>query len=504
VLHWREEDQRRLARWASYAERARRENPADAPNQPAVEPDPPPPPQAAASNAPVAAPENPSDSELPTAGPPPIDQILEDISALVRQYLVCSDHQLTVLALWVVHTYCFNYFPVTPYLNIVSPEKQSGKTVCLQLLNVLCNKPWMPGGVACTRMISRIANSQPTLLLDDWNTIFRLSDAQLIIGFLNAGSTDGSRYVTHSGIKDSDSDQSIFCPKAFAGTGCLPASLADRCIPIALQRPRPKESVTAFWLDLVCHDAARLVETLPDWAEKNYLPLRLAACDFLSPSSSSLTMRQRQFIAPLLAIAKVAGVKWLRKARTALLRILNVAPVDLSEGLQLLSDIRSFFASRSDPPKIHSAPLLDYLNDLEDRPWKKQLSFVRLRVILRNFPIGCSRSQRIGKDNCKGFTFKHFVESWQCYLPHLLSERSTQVCANPPQVATSGPQAVTNGSQVGTNDLQVGANSQPGTEIPNVFNACDGLPVNSKSFQPEEPASVLKADSSTSARDMPP
>jgi hypothetical protein len=72
----------------------------------------------------------------------------------------------------------------------------------------------------------------------------------------------------------------------------------------------------------------------------------------------------------------------------------------------------------------------------------------------------------------RGLTFQHFVESWQCYLPHLPSQRSTQVVTNGPQVATNGSQVGTSGPQVGTNDLQVGANSQLGADIPNVFNAC--------------------------------
>src|SRR5207248_1084249 len=73
------------------------------------------------------------------AGPPALSptQMLDHVVEEIRQYLVCSDHQLTVLALWVLHTYCHRSFPVTPYLNICSAENQSGKSICLQLLCML-------------------------------------------------------------------------------------------------------------------------------------------------------------------------------------------------------------------------------------------------------------------------------------------------------------------------------------------------------------------------------
>src|SRR5205809_3414076 len=65
--------------------------------------------------------------------------------------------------------------------------------------------------------------------------------------------------------------------------------------------------------------------------------------------------------------------------------------------------------------------------------------------------------------NVKGFTFQHFVESWESYLPHLSSRRSThptpgQVVTNESQVVTNESQVVTNESQVVTNESQVVTN----------------------------------------------
>jgi len=175
-------------------------------------------------------------------------------------------------------------------------------------------------------------------------------------------------------------------------------------------------------------------------------------------------MRQHSFVVPLLAIAEVVGGKWPGKARTALKKIFNAAPDEPpTVGLQLLSDIRDFFIQEHDPPSIHSAPLLRYLNLLEDRPWKtpaKGLTPNRLRNILKYFSIAKTSAQVIGGKNLRGFTFRHFSDSWQRYLPHLPPRRPTSpgdAAANHPepgpQLLTGEPQSVTNAPGVKMNDL---------------------------------------------------
>src|SRR5258708_40250002 len=74
----------------------------------------------------------------------------------LRQYLVCDEHQFSVLALWIVHTWCFELFSTAAYLNVRSPEPQSGKTLCLDLLELLCRSPWLaPGADSRTVEIGR-------------------------------------------------------------------------------------------------------------------------------------------------------------------------------------------------------------------------------------------------------------------------------------------------------------------------------------------------------------
>jgi hypothetical protein len=391
-----------------------------------------------------------------------LDQALGQIDAFIQKYLVCSIHHRTVLALWVVHTYFYQCFPMTPYLEISSPEPQSGKSTCLGLLQLLSNNAWMPGGVTPACLTTRLSSNQPTLLLDDWHTVLRSSATQPLLALLKAGSRSGSYYPAYP--KERDWDGKVFCPKAFASQGRLPTALSPHCIPIVLRRKKAKERVNPFWHDRAQWEVYDLQRSLSTWAEENSETIgKLASQNLADTRVVSLTGSRHELFLPLLSLAgKAAGRRWLKKALLALHRVFAAQQAHTySTGLQLLSDIRDFFTLQNDPPKIHTAPLLEYLNGLEERPWKK-LTPNRLRVVLQDYPIHRSANQRIGDQRLKGFTFQHFVESWESYLPHLSSRRSPrpvpdaiQVVPNDTQVVPIGPGTVPNGGEVVPKEARV-------------------------------------------------
>jgi hypothetical protein len=63
--------------------------------------------------------------------------LLNELRSFVCRYVVLSECQATVIALWVLHTHLMDSFDVTPYLDINSAEKQSGKTRLLEVLKVM-------------------------------------------------------------------------------------------------------------------------------------------------------------------------------------------------------------------------------------------------------------------------------------------------------------------------------------------------------------------------------
>jgi hypothetical protein len=100
----------------------------------------------------------PSAEEEQASGAP---KMLNEVVSFLRRYLVCDDYQLTLLALWRLHTWCYNCFPATPYLDVRSPEPQSGKSLCLKLLLELSASPAFARGADAQKQSRLPPHSRP-------------------------------------------------------------------------------------------------------------------------------------------------------------------------------------------------------------------------------------------------------------------------------------------------------------------------------------------------------
>lgn len=393
---------------------------------PEPEPPPPPPPPPAPVVAAESSPAHEAEDEEEEE-PAPLVEVVDALYKLLPDYLACSDHQRTILTLWIVHTWCFEVFPATPYLNIWSPEKQSGKTQCLQLLRMLCRNPWMPGGgLTSTRLMDQIAKRRPTLLLDDWHTAFRPTEAQSIIGFMNAGFTEDGRYAARG--SDDAEDLNSYCPKAFAGSASLPGPLADRSIPIVLQRQKPSQSFRIFCSTIIHPQAGSYTKQFRLWFQgyDRMASVYKHGQTIYESNLPGFSLRQKACAFPLLTIARLLGKKWTRRAHVALRRIFDIhTPEELSTGRQLLEDIRAYFLSdgkdNQNKDKVWTADLLEHLNGLNGRPWSrdqkgKPLGPERLRGYLRDFEVCTSSTQWIARQKRKGFSREDFAASWERYL----------------------------------------------------------------------------------------
>src|SRR5689334_9749801 len=65
------------------------------------------------------------------------EEMIHRLASFFSQYLHCEPDLLPVLCLWTLHTHCLKAANATPYLNICSTERQSGKTLCLELLGLV-------------------------------------------------------------------------------------------------------------------------------------------------------------------------------------------------------------------------------------------------------------------------------------------------------------------------------------------------------------------------------
>lgn len=197
-------------------------------------------------------------------------QLLEVLRSFMRRYVVLSEEQADLLALWVEHTYVLDAADTTPYLEIISAEKRSGKTRLLEVLDTIAARPWFTGRVTAAVLVRKVADQTPTLLLDESDAAFKgdREYAEALRGILNAGFRRGgvASLCVGQGANLSYADFAVFSPKAIAGIGKLPDTISDRCIHVELKRRARSEHVERFRLRKVRPEAQQLRADCETWA----------------------------------------------------------------------------------------------------------------------------------------------------------------------------------------------------------------------------------------------
>lgn len=244
--------------------------------------------------------------------------LIERWIAFVRRYVVLTEQQALVVALWAINTYVYEHFPAVPFLEIAATTKRSGKTTLLNVLRMLCR-----GGeqfaivriLTVLRMIEAF-EGRITVLIDEAEQFSRPS-----LGELRSGVATGYQAGAQHAISVGKGFQRFrtFAPWAFAQIGNVHDVLRDRCIEIELERAKP-ERVLSEWDLTAKAEAQELIVELLNYAQtkakdgKLHIPVLPA--DWLSG-------RERQLWTPLVSVAAWLGV------HADTMKQLQVASVDL-------------------------------------------------------------------------------------------------------------------------------------------------------------------------------
>jgi hypothetical protein len=349
-----------------------------------------------------------------------LGELLDEVAGFVRRFVVMSPAQSDTAALWIAHTHCFDAAEQTPYLAISSAEKRSGKTRLLEVMELLVARPWFTGRVSAAALVRKVDAERPTLLLDESDAAFNGEKdyAEALRGLLNTGHREGGRSTicVGQGTETSYKDFSTYGPKAIAGIGKLPDTVADRSIPIRLERRASGEKAERFIRRDARVEAAPLAAALAELA--GLVPeLQLARPDL----PAEIDDRAQEAGEPLLAIADRAGSDWPDRSRRAIVELHGGREIDdESSGVRLLADIREVFEAR-DTDRLASSDLLDELRQLDEAPWGdwfgKPLSARTLAKMLRPYRVQ-SRTVRLDDDStAKGFLREQFEGPWSRYLP---------------------------------------------------------------------------------------
>jgi hypothetical protein len=355
----------------------------------------------------------------------PLATILDEIHAFLRRFIsFTSDTQPVVIALWVVHTWFIEAFEFTPYLHILSPTKQCGKSRLLDCLALLVRNVWRAVSMSVAALFRTIEKDQPTLLMDEVDAVFTKGNddgSEDLRAMLNAGFERGSKVRRCVGSNFDVKDFAVFCPKALAGIGKVPDTISDRCIPIHLVRKKKAERVQRFRKREV--NVELLVANLRWHAQKGEVieTLRNGRAEL-----NEISDRQNDIAEPLIVIADMAGGDWPDKARRSLIELFSAKEED-NIGVQLLADIKTVFEEK-DVDRLPTHDLLRALVELETiAPWaawwakdiadgRLQGPGAKLRQRLTQFGLS-SKTIRMPDDATpKGFLRADFEAAWERYL----------------------------------------------------------------------------------------
>lgn len=352
----------------------------------------------------------------------PLARTLDSVSAFLRRFIVFqSPHHADVVALWVAHTYAVDAWEATSYLAVTSPEKQSGKTRVLEVLELLVANPWKVTEPS-TAVLFRKLEQEVTLLLDEVDAIFAGRDetAQQIRGVLNVGNRRGGTVARALDFGRDLHDFPVFGPKALAGIGSIPETLADRSIPLPMQRRRRIDRMERLLVRDIGPVAEALRERLREVVQAE--GDRLAAYRLTDPPEE-LGDRQVEGWEPLFALAEAAGGRWPDVVYEGAVAVHAIAD-DESRNVLLLQHIRDAFEERG-RDRLFTRELLSYLRRRDDGPWARwwpeDLDLEDLKGAsglaqhLKGYGIR-SGNVRVGDDVAKGYRREDFTETWERYL----------------------------------------------------------------------------------------
>jgi len=345
--------------------------------------------------------------------------VLDAIREHLCRFVSFSDPaQAVTITLWIAHAHGYDKADASPILWIRSVAPESGKTRLLETMEPLVPRPWSDIRPSEAVLYRRTHRDHPTVLLDEIDAVFKDRSTQFegLRAYLNAGNRRGvtvSRWNTAR--NDLDSFE-IYTPKAIAGLGSVPDTVATRAIPIVMRRRTKTERVER----LRSRRARELGHPLRDALAAHVASLNtLTLPDDALPEE--LSDRQQDSWEPLLAIADAAGGAWPEQARLAAIGLHIGADVtdEQDYGIRLLADTRAVFTQSGDE-WLKTSDLIHELANVEESPWgdirDKPISAHYLAKLLRGFGIKPTH-KRVGSDTQRGYGAHQFADAWLRYLP---------------------------------------------------------------------------------------
>jgi hypothetical protein len=337
-------------------------------------------------------------------------EILETVQNFLSRYIVLPPEQMQLVALWVLHTWQFSEQAVTPtvtpYLYIHSAQKGSGKTLVIDVLETLVRNPIRGTSMTPAVLFRLIEDLQPTILLDEIDTVWSGAKHDDLRGAINGGYRKGG-HVWRVDMREPQKF-STFAPKLLAGidNAMLPDTIRDRCIPILLQRATQEEltHVRDFYHYEIEDEVEAISNDLHVWA----FDISDSIQRYRPEVEPTLSPRQWEISRELVSLANACGVE--SECRRTLVDLFT--GVEQTETLEqtMLRLIRERFTNEE---RLRTTDILRHL--ILSDPRFGGLSGKGLAVKLAPFNV-TPGPHRINGEVAKGFRKSDFEEAWERYL----------------------------------------------------------------------------------------
>jgi len=278
--------------------------------------------------------------------------MVEDIIKYLKKYVILpSEESYLIMALYVMHTWAIGAARSTPYIYIHSPTKGSGKTRCLEVMQTIMRNPVQALDITPSALFRMIEEQQPTLMIDEVDTIWHGARNDDLRKVLNGGYRRGN--VVWRMHKGQPTPFNTFGPKLLAGIFNLqlPDTVRDRSIPIVMRKRKEGEEVQAFYPEEAQEEANKLIAQIESWYGKNKDKLMKRL-----PPMEDIGDRQWEIAEPLVLIAESIGLG--DRARDAIRFLFKTVEGHRSKDVNILQQIMEAFG---EDDKIFTEELLPQL-----------------------------------------------------------------------------------------------------------------------------------------------
>ena len=195
--------------------------------------------------------------------------VLEEVKEKIKKYVVLeSEVYYDAVTLWIAYTYLQKEFEIFPRLVITSPDKQCGKTLLLELVELLCENTNASSNISEASLFRIIDSTEEIVLfIDEYDRTFskdaNKEKAVALTQIFNAGFRVTGKVQRCEAKSFVVKTFYVACPVAMAGIGKgnAPDTIRDRSLLIPMRR-------------ITKHESSHLHRFRVSKADRDFAPLR--------------------------------------------------------------------------------------------------------------------------------------------------------------------------------------------------------------------------------------